>query len=45
MAENSAIFAAISPELNTEEATDGLISIMKAFGYEADEVLDTSLVM
>lgn len=40
MAENSAIFAAISPELNTEEATDGLISIMKAFGYEANEVLD-----
>lgn len=40
MAEDSAIFAAISPELNTEEATDGLISIMKAFGYEADEVLD-----
>lgn len=41
MAEDSAIFAAISPELNTEEATDGLISIMKAFGYEADEVLDS----
>lgn len=40
MAENSAIFAAISPELNMEESTDGLISIMKAFGYEADEVLD-----
>lgn len=40
MAENSAIFDAISPELSTEEATDGLISIMKAFGYETDEVLD-----
>lgn len=40
MAENSAIFAAISPELDTQEATDGLISIMKAFEYDADEVLD-----
>lgn len=40
MAENSAIFSAISPELETEEATDGLISIMKAYGYEAEEMLD-----
>lgn len=40
MAENSAIFTAISPELNMEESTDGLISIMKAFGYEADYMLD-----
>lgn len=40
MAENSAIFTAISPELDTQEATDGLISIMKAFEYDADEILD-----
>lgn len=40
MAENSAIFTAISPELDTQKATDGLISIMKAFEYDADEVLD-----
>lgn len=40
MAENSAIFKAISPELSAEEATDGLISIMKAYDLEADEMLD-----
>lgn len=40
MAENSAIFSAISPELEAEAATDGLISIMKAYGYEAEEMLD-----
>lgn len=40
MAENSAIFDAISPELSGEEATDGLISIMKAFDIQTDDVLD-----
>lgn len=40
MAENSAIFEAISPELNGEDATDGLISIMKAFDVDPDDVLD-----
>ncbi len=40
MAENSAIFSAISPNLSAEESTDGLVSIMKAYDLEADEMLD-----
>ncbi len=40
MAENSAIFTAISPEMSAEDAIDGLISIVKAFDVEADDVLE-----
>lgn len=40
MAENSAIFKAISPEMDISTATDGLISVMKAFDLEANDVLD-----
>lgn len=40
LAENSAIFEAISPDMDITQATDGLVSIMKAYGYEAEEMLD-----
>ena len=40
MAENSAILASISPEMNIEEATDGLVSALKAFKIEAEDSLD-----
>lgn len=40
MANNSAIFKAISPEMDISTATNGLISVIKAFKLEADEVLD-----
>lgn len=40
MASFAAQFAAISPGVDIEKATSGLISIMKGFGIEVDDVLD-----
>ena len=40
MAEVSSIFASISPGMDIETATDGLVSAMKAFNIEADDALD-----
>ncbi len=40
MAKMSSMFAAISPDMNTEQATDGLVSIMKAFDIDPKNVLD-----
>lgn len=40
MAKNSAIFQKISPGMDSELATDGLISMMKAYEVGYDEVLD-----
>lgn len=40
MSENSAIMASVSPGMNIEKATDGLVSAMKAFKIEADDALD-----
>lgn len=40
MARMAAQFAAISPGVNIETATTGLISVMKAYGIEAEDVLD-----
>ena len=40
MAKNSAIFRTISPGMDLDTATDGLVSMMKAFDIEANDVLD-----
>ncbi len=40
MAELSSQFAAISPGLNIEDATSGLLSVMRAFDIEVEDVLD-----
>ena len=40
MAKTSSIFTSISPNMDIEEATDGLVSAMKAFNIEADDALD-----
>lgn len=40
MAKTSSIFASISPGVDIEKATDGLVSAMKAFNIEADDALD-----
>lgn len=40
MAEVSSIFSSISPDMDMEMATDGLVSTMKAFNIEADDALD-----
>lgn len=40
MAKMSSMFAAISPDMGVDEATDGLISIMKAFNIDPENVLD-----
>lgn len=40
LAENSAIFEAISPDMDITKATDGLVSIIKAYGFEAEDSLD-----
>lgn len=40
MAKTSSIFASISPGVDIETATDGLVSVMKAFNIEADDALD-----
>lgn len=43
MAKMSSMFAAISPDMNTEQATNGLVSIMKAFDIDPNKVLDEVL--
>jgi TP901 family phage tail tape measure protein len=40
MARLSSQFAQISPGMSTKEAQESLVSTMKAFGFETDEVLD-----
>ena len=40
MAKNSAIFKTISPGMDLNSATDGLVSIMKAYDVDVDDVLD-----
>lgn len=40
MARLSSQFAAISPGMSVDEATDSLVSTMKAFGFTTDQVLD-----
>lgn len=40
MAEMSSMFASISPDMNVDKATNGLVSIMKAFDIDPDNVLD-----
>lgn len=40
MAEMSAMFAAISPDMGIEDAQNGLVSIMKAFDIDPENVLD-----
>lgn len=40
MAKTSSIFASISPNVDINKATDGLVSAMKAFNIEADDALD-----
>ncbi len=40
MAQMSSMFAAISPGMSTEQATDSLVSIMKAFDIAPENVLD-----
>ena len=40
MSKMSSIFASISPDMDTEEATDGLLSIIKAFDIDVNDVLD-----
>lgn len=38
MAELSSKFASVSPGMSTDQSTDYLVSTMKAFGIETDEV-------
>lgn len=40
MTEMSSMFAAISPDMDTEQAQNGLVSIMKAFDIDPNDVLD-----
>lgn len=40
LTKTSSIFATISPEMTTEESQEGLISVIKAYGIEAEDVLD-----
>jgi len=40
LAENSAIFAAVSPGMEQQMATDGLVSIIKAYGVDVNDTLD-----
>ena len=40
MAKTSSIFASISPGVDIEKATDGLVSAMKAYKIEAEDALD-----
>lgn len=40
MSENSAIMKSVSPGMNIDKATDGLVSAMKAFKIDADDTLD-----
>lgn len=40
LAENSAIFEAISPDMDISTATDGLVSILKAFDIDVEDSMD-----
>ena len=40
MAKLSSQFAAISPGMDVDQATDGLVSVMKAYNVDVDNVLD-----
>lgn len=40
LAENSAIFRAVSPEMDISMATDGLVSIIKAFDIDVEDSMD-----
>ena len=40
LAKNAMIFAAVSPGMEQTQATDGLVSIIKAYGIEVDDTLD-----
>lgn len=40
MSQYSAMFAKISPGMDIDTATSGLVSVMKAYGIEAEDVLD-----
>ena len=40
MSKLSSQFAAISPGMSVEQSTESLVSTMKAFGIQADDVLD-----
>ena len=40
LAKNSAIFSAVSPGMGQELATDGLVSIIKAFDVDVDDSMD-----
>lgn len=40
LAKNSAIFEAISPDMDITKATDGLVSILKAFDVEVEDAMD-----
>lgn len=40
LSRNSAIFSAVSEDLDLSEATDGLVSILKAFKLDANDSLD-----
>ena len=40
MSKLSSQFAAISPGMSVDQSTESLVSTMKAFGIQADDVLD-----
>ena len=40
LAKASAIMNTISPEMNLEQSTEGMISAIKAYGIEAEDALD-----
>ena len=40
MAKLSSMFALISPGMDVDTATEGLVSVMKAYGIETQDVLD-----
>ena len=40
LAKNSAIFRAVSPEMDIAMATDGLVSVIKAFDIDVEDTMD-----
>lgn len=40
LAENAMVFAAVSPGMDQSAATDGLVSIIKAYGIEVEDTMD-----
>lgn len=40
MSQYSSMFSSISPDMDIDTATTGLVSVMKAYGIEAEDVLD-----